>query len=98
MDRVALQLDDSSDIVLEGTVLCRDCELEHRYGIQASCRLIGHHGAIATPDGRIWNIVEQRSSSELIHDTSLLGKKVLVRGHVLRGARALVVESYTFES
>jgi hypothetical protein len=98
MDRLALRLDDSSPVVLEGTVLCRDCELAHRYGIEASCRLIGHHGAIATADGRIWNIIEQRSSATLIHDESLLGSKVVVHGRLFRGARALVIESYELES
>lgn len=94
IDRLALRLDDSSAVVLQGIVLCRDCELEHRYGIKASCRIIGHHGAIATADGRIWNIVEQRSSAELIHNTSWLGKRVVVRGRLFRGARALVIESF----
>lgn len=98
MDGLAFRLDDSSPVVLEGRVLCRDCELEHRYGIKASCPTIGHHGAVATADGRIWNIVEQRSSVALIHDGSLLGKKVIVRGHLFRGSRALVVESYQLGS
>jgi hypothetical protein len=40
-------------MVLEGKILCRDCELEHRHGVKASCKIIGHHGAIATADGRI---------------------------------------------
>lgn len=97
-DAAALRLDDSSAVVLEGTLLCRDCELEHRYGVQASCRTVGHHGAIATADGRIWNIVEQRSSSELIHDERLLGRKLVVRGRLYRGSRALVIESYEFSS
>jgi hypothetical protein len=98
MDRLALRLDDSSPVVLEGTVLCRDCELEHRYGIKASCPTIGHHGAVATADGRIWNIVEQRSSAALIHEESLLGKKVVIRGHLFRGSRALVIDSYQIGS
>lgn len=98
MDQMALRLDDSSAVVLTGTVLCRDCELERRYGIAAPCRTIGHHGAIATDDGRIWNLVEQKAASELIHDNTLLGRRVVVRGRVFRGARALVIESYQFQS
>jgi hypothetical protein len=98
MDRLALRLDDTSPVVLEGTILCRDCELEHRYGVKASCRIIGHHGAIATADGRIWNIVEQGSSATLIHDESLLGKNVIVRGRLFRNSRALVIESYELGS
>ena len=98
MDRLALRLDGSSEVVLHGVLLCRDCELEHRYGIEAPCKRIGHHGAIATADGRIWNLVEQQAATELIHNESLLGRQVVVRGRVFRGARALVVESYQFQS
>ena len=94
MDRLALRLDDTSPVVLEGKILCRDCELEHRYGVKASCKTIGHHGAIATADGHIWNIVEQRSSEALIHDERLLGKSVVLRGRLFRNSRVLVIESY----
>ncbi|MBS1817601.1 MAG: hypothetical protein JSU08_06710 [Acidobacteria bacterium] len=98
MDQMALRLDGSSAVVLTGTLLCRDCELEHRYGIQAPCKTIGHHGAIATDDGRIWNLVEQKLASELIHNEMLLGRRVEVHGRIFRGARALVIESYRFQS
>ena len=98
MDRMALRLDDSSTVVLTGTLLCRDCELEHRYGIKSPCRTIGHHGAIAADDGRIWNLVEQEAASRLVHDNSLLGRRLVVHGRIFRGARALVVDSYQFTS
>ncbi len=91
-ERMALQVSDTGAVVIEGTVLCRDCELEHRYGVQAPCRRIGHHGAIATADGRIWNLVDQEPAADLIHNEALLGRRVLVHGRMYRGARALVVE------
>jgi hypothetical protein len=98
MDRLALRLDGSSEVVLHGVLLCRDCELEHRYGIEAPCKTIGHHGAIATADGRIWNLVEQKAAADLIHNERLLGRQIVVRGRLFRGARALVIESYQFQS
>ncbi len=98
MDRVALRLSEASPVVLEGTVRCRDCELAHRHGVQASCAIIGHRGAIATADGRIWNIVEQPGSARLIHDETLLGRSVVVSGRLFRSARALVVERYVLGS
>lgn len=98
MDSVALQLDDARAVVLTGTLLCRDCELEHHYGIKAPCRTIGHHGAIATDDGRIWNLVEQKVASDLIHDERLLGRRIVVHGRVFRGARTIEIESYQFQS
>jgi hypothetical protein len=98
MDQLALRLDGSSEVVLHGVLLCRDCELEHRYGIEAPCRKIGHHGAIATADGRIWNLVEQKAATELIHNESLLGRQLVVHGRMFRGARALVIDTYQFQS
>ena len=97
MDRLALRLDDSSPVILEGTVLCRDCELERRYGVKSSCKQIGHHGAIFVTDGRIVNLIEQRSSATLIHDETMFGKKVIVHGRLFRSARALVVDSFQIE-
>lgn len=95
-ERLGLQVQDTGAVVIEGRVLCRDCELEHRYGVEAPCRRIGHHGAIATSDGRIWNLVDQAPAADLIHNEALLGRRVVVHGRVYRGARALVVERVEF--
>jgi hypothetical protein len=97
LDRVAINVDESSAVVIRGTLLCRDCELTHRYGIESSCQRIGHHGALFTDGGVILNLVEQRSSARLIHDESLFGKQVVVHGRLLRGARALSVESFEIQ-
>jgi hypothetical protein len=94
MERLALHLDETAPVVLEGTILCRDCELEHRYGVEAPCRRTGHHGAIATADGRIWNLIEQGAGAQLINNQTLLGRRVVVHGRLYRGARTLVVERY----
>ena len=53
MDRLALRLDGSSEVVLHG-VLRRDCELEHRYGIELRAEDRAPRRG-ATADGRIWN-------------------------------------------
>ena len=98
MDRLAVGLNDTSEVVVQGTLLCRDCELERRYGIEAPCKRIGHHGAIATADGHIWNLVDQKTAADLIHNEQWLGRQIVVHGRVFRGARTLVVESYQFHS
>ena len=94
LDHIALKLDDSRHVVLEGKLLCRDCELEKRYGYHAMCPLTGHHGAIVTSGGRIWNILEGTKSAELIHNSSLLGKRVRVEGVLYRKAGSLAVSDY----
>jgi len=94
LDYLGLKLDDSRQVVLEGKLLCRDCQLEKQYGYHAMCPLTGHHGAIVTNDGRIWNILEGEKSRELIHNSSLLGRRVRVEGHMYRKAGSLAVSDY----
>jgi len=94
LDYLALKLDDSRPVVLEGMLLCRDCQLEKEYGYHAMCPLTGHHGAIVTSDGRIWNVLEGEKSRELIHNSSLLGRRVRVEGHMYRKAGSLAVSDY----
>jgi hypothetical protein len=94
LDYLSLKLDDSREVVLEGTLLCRDCQLEKKYGYHAMCPLTGHHGAIVTSDGRIWNILEGEKSRDLIHDSSLLGRRVRVGGRMYRKAGSIAVSGY----
>lgn len=94
LDRAVVGLDEPRYVAFEGTLLCRDCELEKRHGIRALCPLIGHHGALATSDGRLWSIVEQPASSSLIHNPDLLGTRVRAHGRMFRGASSLSVEKY----
>lgn len=94
VDQAVVRFADVRQVVLDARVLCRDCELHERYGERATCERTGHRGAIATSDGRIWNIIEQPSSAELIHDKTLLGKKVRVRGRMFRAAGTIAIDAY----
>ena len=94
LDYISLKLDDSREVIVEGKLLCRDCELEKEYGFHAMCPLTGHHGAIVTSDGRIWNLLEGEKSRDLIHNSSLLGRKIRVEGHMYRKAGSVAVRDY----
>ncbi len=94
LDFLSLKLDDSRQVVLEGKLLCRDCQLEKEYGYHAMCPLTGHHGWLATSDGRLWSILEGQVSQELIHNSSLLGRRVRIRGRIMRKAGSIEVRDY----
>lgn len=94
VDQAIVHLADPKTVVLQATVMCRDCELKHRHGERTICERIGHHGAIVTSDGRIWNIVEQPASHDLIYDNALLGRKVRVRARLFRDAGSIAVGTY----
>lgn len=93
---VTLAAGANGPVTIEGTLVCRDCELEHAYGEGALCPKNGHRGAIATRDGRIWNIVEQPASRDLVHNSAWLGRTVRVRARLYRHAGSVAVEHFTF--
>ncbi len=94
LDYVSLKLDDSRPVVLEGKLLCRDCQLEKQYGYHAMCPLTGHHGWLQTGDGRLWSILEGNVSQELIHNSALLGREVKIQGRLFRRAGSIEVKTY----
>ncbi len=94
LDFLSLKLDDSRQIVLEGKVICRDCQLEKEYGYHAMCALTGHHGWLQTSDGRLWGILEGNASEQLIHNSSLLGRRVKIQGRIFRKAGSIAVSGY----
>jgi hypothetical protein len=94
LEAAAFHLDDSRSVVMEGTLLCRDCELKKEYGYRAMCPLKGHHGTLQTKDGKIWNILDGDTSEDLIHNSKLLGRTVRIHGRCFRRASSIEVDSY----
>jgi hypothetical protein len=94
LEAAAFHLDGSRSAVMEGTLLCRDCQLKKEYGYRAMCPLKGHHGTLQTKDGKIWNILDGDASEDLIHNSDLLGRTVRIRGRCFRRASSIEVDSY----
>jgi hypothetical protein len=94
LEAAAFHLDDSRLVVMEGTLLCRDCQLKKEYGYRAMCPLKGHHGTLQTKDGKIWNILDGDVSEDLIHNSALLGRTVRIHGRCFRRASSIEVDSY----
>ena len=94
LEAAAFHLDDSGTVVMEGTLLCRDCQLKKEYGYRAMCPIKGHHGTLQTKDGKIWNILDGDASEDLIHNSKLLGRTVRIRGRCFRRASSIEVDSY----
>jgi hypothetical protein len=94
LEQVAFELDQPQTLVLEGEIVCRECELFALYGSPMQRDLRGHRGALKTESGKIWNFMEDPTADPLVHDESLLGKRVRVRARLFRRAGCLQVESY----
>ena len=97
LDYFSIRLDTSPrQVVMEGTLLCRDQQLAKQYGYRPMCRITGHHGWLVTSDGRFWGLLEGTVSQELIHNSSLLGRRVKIEGRIFRKAGSIEVRSYEF--
>ena len=94
LEATAFHLDDSRSVVMEGLLLCRDCQLKKEYGYHAMCPLKGHHGTLQAKDGKIWNILDGDASEDLIHNSALLGRTVRIHGRCFRRASSIEVDSY----
>lgn len=94
MEQIAFQLDEPREISWEGVVVCRECELYSLYGGPKERDRQGHHGALKTAGGKIWNFMEGDKTYALIHDESLIGKRLRIRAKVYRRAGCVEVESY----
>lgn len=94
LEAAVFHLDDSRSVVMEGMLLCRDCQLKKEYRYRAMCPLKGHHGTLQTKDGKIWNILDGDASEDLIHNSALLGRTVRIHGRCFRRASSIEVDSY----
>lgn len=94
MEEVAFHLDQPRTPVLEGEIVCRECELFAQYGFPVERDVQGHHGGLKTAEGKIWDFMESRASEPLIHDESLLGKRVRIYARLYRRASCLEVINY----
>ncbi len=89
-ERFAFHLGTPRVVVIEGRLICRDCELKRMYG----AKVHSDRAALETSDGKIWNLMEDDTTEALIHNGALLGKTIRVKGKIYRRAGCVEVESY----
>lgn len=94
MESFAFHLDRPQTLVVEGAIVCRECDLFALYGSPEERDVQGHHGALKTSEGKIWTFMEGEKARALIHDPAMIGKRVRVRARLYRRAGCLEVESY----
>jgi len=87
------QEEKSSDTI-EGEIICLGCTLKKEQGAKAQCSIYGHINGLRTADGKIWTLLENDNSTNLINDHGLAGKIVEIKGRKLENANYIEVESY----
>jgi len=79
---------------IKGKVICFGCTLKKEKGAKAQCSIYGHVNAIKTKDGKIWSILENDKSTELINNHDYAGKEVEIKGKKIAEAQTIEVESF----
>lgn len=79
---------------IQGKVVCFGCTLKKEKGAKAQCSIYGHTNAIRTKDGKIWSILENDKSTELINNHDYAGKDIEIKGRKINEAQTIEVESF----
>lgn len=92
--KLAFAQEVSQTETIKGKVICLGCHLKKEKGAKAQCSLYGHINAIKTEDGKIWSILENDQSKELINNHDYAGKDVEIKGRKITEAQVIEVESF----
>lgn len=78
----------------QATVVCLGCTLKKEQGAKAQCSVYGHKNALKTADGKIWSILENDASTELLNNHEYAGKRVEIAGKKIPEAQVIQVDSF----
>lgn len=85
---------EASPVSFKAEVICIGCSLKKGQGAKANCSLYGHVNALKTEDGRIWTILENDVSTDLINSHEYAGKQIEIMGKKFGGTQVIEIESF----
>ena len=78
----------------QATAICLGCTLKKEQGAKALCSVFGHKNALRTEDGKIWTILENEASAELINLHEYAGEKIQIKGKKFADTQVVEVTSF----
>jgi len=85
---------EASPVSFNAKVICLGCALKKGQGAKANCSLYGHVNALKSEDGRIWTILENDISTDLINLHEYAGKQVEITGKKFGGTQVIEIETF----
>ena len=92
------QAQTTGSTTIHGEVVCFGCALKKEQGAKAQCSIYGHVNAVRLEDGKIWSMLENDQSKELVRNHDYAGKHVHIRGRQIPEAHTDGVESFEMVS
>ena len=84
----------ASPVTFKAKVVCLGCSLKKEQGAKAQCSIYGHKNALKTEDGRIWTLLENDASKELINSHEYAGKEIEIAGKVFGNTQIIEIETF----
>ncbi len=86
--------EETGDVTLSGTLVCLNCNFDPSTDAREFCKKYGHQHVLRAVDGRIYSIVKDEKTKQLIESDEYHGKAVTVTGRIIINSRAIKVTSY----
>ena len=84
----------AAPVTFKGEVICLGCSLKKEQGAKAQCSIYGHQNVIKSEDGKIWTILENDVSTELISSHGYVGKEVEIIGKHFGNTQTIEIETF----
>ncbi len=82
------------ECILEGQVVCHDCTLADRAGLQAGILCSdGHEMGLQTSSGELWRFADDENGHQHLTNLALYGKQVRIYGQALHDAHLLRIKN-----
>ncbi|MBI5375057.1 MAG: hypothetical protein HZA77_06450 [Candidatus Schekmanbacteria bacterium] len=86
--------DEKGDVTMSGTLICLNCFFDQTDEARAFCAANGHQHVLRAVDERLFTIVRDGKSKELIESENYHNKAVTITGRIIEKSRAIKVSSF----
>lgn len=83
-------------VLVEGQIVCLDCEIMHEAGHDRKCHDY-HHMGLRDLQGKLWRIIDSDQGAELITNRQLIGQRYRLEGYKLPGSLQLNIDVRRYE-
>jgi len=86
--------EEKGDVTMSGTLICLNCFFDQSEEARAFCASNGHQHVLRAVDERIFAIVRDSKTKELIESENYHNKAVTITGRIIEDSRAIKVSSF----
>ena len=82
---------------VDGSLICSSCLLKAECGAKAMCSEYGCDAALKTADGKIWHILKNDRSDNLVRKHDHMGENIKLTGYFHNNSQTIDLTSYEID-